>query len=194
MNKYSVLTLLFATSVASNCYGATGNLVVFDDADENGFNHSGASCSNGSFFGETIGVHSGSAGVAISKQTDNNGAGWLAPTIYSASSDYDGVTFWVNSGSDQSTLTSLAIFDMDSNPHFLHLENLYGASLPANTWIQFQVPFASPFFEAVGSTSPATVQTICVITHSASGAPNDFLFLDDVTLNGADIFKNGFDN
>lgn len=193
MIRHFVRVASFLAVVASGAHAASGNLTVFDDADENGFSHANASCSTNSFFGETQVVHSGTAAIAISKQQDNNGAGWAAPTTYSASSDYDGVSFWVNSGNSQSSITSLAVFDAGNNPHFLHLEDVYGAALPASTWIRFQIPFSSPFFQVALSTPPATVQTICVITHSPSGSPGDFLYLDDVNLTGADIFKNGFD-
>ena len=194
MNRCSLSALLFAATIVGNAYAATGNLVVFDDADQNGFNHAAANCSTNSFFGETTTVYSGTAAVAISKMQDNNGAGWAAPVAYSASSDYDGVTFWVNSGNSPSTLTSLAVYDASFNPHFMHLEDQYGGPLPAATWIQFHVPFSSPLFAAALSTSPDTVQTICVITHSPSGSGSDYLYLDQVSLSGADIFKNGFDN
>ena len=154
MNRLSGLALLFFATASCNVYCATGSLIVYDDADRNGFNHSAASCSTGTFFGETSVVHSGTAANAITKQPDNNGAGWVAPTIYSTTSDYDGVTFWVNAGSTQTTLTSLAIFDASSNPHFLHLEDVYGAPLPVNTWIQFQIPFSSPYFATALSSPP----------------------------------------
>ncbi len=193
MNKRSVPALLIAATVASNAFCATGNLVIFDDTDENGFDHPGAICTGQIIFGETAVVHSGSAAVGVSKNIDNNGMGWVAPTAYSASSDYDGISFWVNAGSNQTTLTSLAVFDALNDPHFLHLEDMYGAPLPVNTWIQFQIPFSSPFFAANSSTPPATVQTICLINHSGGG-PSEFFYLDDVALTGADIFKNGFDN
>lgn len=193
MTRHFVRAALFLAVVSSGAHAASGNLTVFDDADENGFNHAAASCSTGSIFGETQAVHSGSAAIAISKEHDNNGAGWAAPTTYSASSDYDSVTFWVNSGNSQSSITSLAVFDASNTGHFLHLEDVYGAALPANTWIQFQIPFASPYFQVALSTPPDSVQAICVITHSASGSASDYLYLDDFSLRGADIFKNGFD-
>jgi len=194
MKTNSVWAWVLLATVASTAHAATGNLVVFDDADENGFDHAAAICSNGYYYEETSVVHSGTAAMGISKQFDNNGAGWGAPTNYSASSDYDGVAFWVNSGNTQSTLTSLAVYDMDGNPHFAHLEDIYGASLPAGTWIHFDIPFGSPYFAAAYSTPPATVQAFCVITHSPSGSPSDVLYLDDVALTGADIFKDGFGN
>ena len=193
MIRHFVRAALFLAVVASSAHAASGNLTVFDDTDENGFNNAAANCSTGSIFGETQVVHSGTAAIAISKQQDNDGAGWTAPAIYSTSSDYDGVTFWVNSGNSQSSITSLAVFDASNTGHFLHLEDVYGAALPANTWIQFQIPFASPYFQVALSTPPDSVQAICVITHSPTGSAGDFLYLDDFSLRGADIFKNGFD-
>lgn len=193
-SKYPLLVLsISAAIVACNAHGATGNLPVFDDTDRNGFDLASAICSNGALLEAAV-VHGGNAAIGISRQNDNNGGGWLAPRVYSASSDYDGVTFWVNSGNAPSAHTSLAVYDMNSDPHFMHLEDMYGAPLPANTWIQFQVPFSSPLFAAALSSPPETVQTFCVITHSATGGPGDFIYLDDVWLNGADIFKDGFGN
>ena len=195
MNRYSLLALLYSATIVGNACGATGDLVVFDDADQNSFSHDGASCTTGGdVFGETSVVHGGTAAVGLSKQYDNNGAGWLAPVSYSATSDYDGVSFWVNSGNSQSTLTSLAIFDASYDPHFLHLEEMYGGPLPAATWIHFQVSFSSPLFASALSSSPDTVQAICVITHSATGSYPNFLYLDEVSLTGADIFKDDFGN
>jgi len=195
MSKYTLPVLLFAAIVACNARGATGSLVVFDDADQNGFDHNAASCTTGGdFFGETTTFYSGTAAVAVSTQMDNNGAGWAAPVNYSATSDYDGVAFWVNAGNNSRAHTSLAIFDMSDNPHFMHLEDMYGGALPAATWIHFVVPFGSPLFEMALSTPPDTVQSICVITHSATGSFSDFFYLDEVTLDGADIFKSGFEN
>ena len=190
MNRICVLALVAAVA-HSTAYGATGSFVIYDDADENGFSHDGASCGNYYIFGETTVVHGGSAAIAISK-LDNNGAGWLAPTSYSAASDYDGIDFWINAGNAQTTLTSLAVTDATFNPHFLHLEDMYGAPLPVNTWVHFQVPFSSSFFAAALSTPPDSVSMVCVISHDTNGQ-NQFLYLDDVTLRGADIFKDGFD-
>jgi hypothetical protein len=186
--------LLIATTFVSNAFCATGNLTIFDDSDENGFDHPGAICTNGNvIFGETQTVHSGTAAIAIGK-TNNNGAGWVAPVTYSTTADYDGISFWVNAGTDPTTTTSLAVFDQADDEHFLHLEDVYGAPLPANTWIPFQIPFSSPFFEVASSTPPQTLATVCIIFHFGTSGANPFLYLDDVVLTGADIFKDGFGN
>ncbi len=180
--------LLFATRIV---HAATGDLIIFDDSDENGFNHAAATCTGAALFGETSVVHTGTAAVAIQK-TDNNGAGWAAPTLYSAESDYDGISFWFNAGTEDTTLTSLAIYDGEANEHFLHLEDAYGGPLPANTWIRFDIPFASSLFASASSTSPTTLQTICFINHSSGGSP-PYTYVDDIALTGADIFKDGFE-
>ena len=192
MVKHLVPGLLIAATFVSNAFGATGNLVVYDDTDENGFDHQAAICGGVAFFNETNVVHSGTVAIAAAK-TDNNGPGWAAPSSFSTSSDYDGISFCVNAGSMQTTLTSLAVYDAQSDTHFLHLEDVYGGPLPVNTWVQFQIPFSSPFFAMASSTSPETVQTFCLLNHS-SGGQNVYFYLDDVTLTGADIFKNGFEN
>ncbi len=185
------LIFVFLLFAAQTVHAATGDLIVFDDSDENGFNHAAATCTGAAQFGETSVVHGGSAAVGIQK-TDNNGAGWQAPTIYSAESDYDGIAFWFNAGSQSTTLTSLAIYDGSNTAHFAHLEDDYGGPLPANTWIRFQIAFASPLFAKAGSTASTTIQTVCVIDHSSGGSP-PYIFIDDIALTGADIFKNGFE-
>lgn len=194
MGKRSLPILLAAATVSLNAFGATGNLLVYDDTDENGFNHEAAACGDGmAFFGETQVFHSGTAAIAIPK-ADNDGAGWAVPsTPYSTQSDYDGVSFWINAGNDPTSTTSLAVFDSSNTPQFLHLEDVYGGPLPAATWLHFTIPFSSPYFDIGGSTPPDSVASFCIINHSGGGN-TQFLYLDDVSLTGADIFKNGFEN
>jgi hypothetical protein len=170
----------------------TGNVIVYDDADENSFNRFAASCEGGSsVFDQTTVVHSGTHALAVSRQSAN-GVGWAGPTNYSTSSDFDGVVFWINPGNDPTTSTSLAVFDSASNNHFLKLEDIYGGPLPAATWIRFEIPFSSSFFTSAGSTPPDDFSQVCVINHS-SGSMTNFLYIDDVSLTGADIFKDSFE-
>ncbi len=192
MDKRCVLGLLIFATFASEALGVTGNVIVYDDSDENGFNHEQAICGGTILFGETFLVHSGNAAIAVPK-TDNNGPGWAGPSSFSTATDYDGVSFWVNAGSMQTTETSLAVYDAQSNTHFLHLEDMYGGPLPVNTWVQFKIPFSSPFFAVASSTPPDTVQAFCLLNHS-SGGQTAYFYVDDVALTGADIFKNGFDS
>ena len=175
--------------LTSTLHAATGTLTVFDDADRSGFNHNAAAC--GGMYGfETTVVHGGSTAISILK-TDSAGVGWAAPTTYSTSSDYDSVSLWVNAGDTTTNVTSLAVTDAAFNQHFLHLEDIYGSALPANTWLHFQIPFSSPFFAFNSSSPPDSLTSFCIINHTNAGS--GFLYLDDVLLIGADIFKNGFD-
>ena len=137
-------------------------------------------------------MHTSSDAIAVQK-TNNSGIGWVSAVTYSTASDYDSVDFWINAGNAPTTLTSLAVYDGEAIAHFLHLEDASGAPLPANTWVHLQIPFASPFFETAFSTSPTTIQTVCIINHSGGGN-TQFLYVDDVVLIGADIFKSGFEN
>ena len=60
MDKRCVLGLLIFATFASEALGVTGNVVVYDDMDENGFNHAAASCGfDFVFYGETVVVHNG---------------------------------------------------------------------------------------------------------------------------------------
>src|SRR5690349_15641383 len=105
MNRCWLSVAGFAAILAGNAFGATRNLLVFDDVDENGFSHAAASCAGGASYEMGV-VYSGTSALAVSKQTDNNGAGWAGPVVYSTQTDYDGVTFWFNSGNNPSAHTS----------------------------------------------------------------------------------------
>jgi len=191
MSRYWLSVAWFAAIFAGNALGATGNLLIFDDADENGFNHNAAICQGGAgYFGGF--AYSGTTSLAVSKQNDNNGAGWGGPVVYSTQTDYDGVTFWINSGNNPSAHTSLAVADSNGDLHFAHLEDIYGGALPAATWVNFNISFSSDYFAQANSTPPDSLLYFCVNTHSA--AQNDFLYLDEASLTGADIFKSGFEN
>lgn len=189
----AAIVLLSAVS-ASNVYSATGNLIVFDDADRNGFDHNAAYCgtSAGTYFNSTIFVHSGTVAVAVSR-LNSVGIGWLAPTTYSTSSDYDGVSFWINAGNYPTELTSLAVYDAANKPHYLHLEDVYGGPLPTHLWVHMQIAFSSPLFTD-SSGPPLTLNTLCFINHSQGAqGPDYFVSFDDVSLTGAVLFKSGFE-
>ncbi len=100
--------------------------------------------------------------------------------------------FWFNSGQIATTTTSFGVSDGMGNQHFLHLEDIYGGPIPAATWIRFEIPFSSPYFEVNHYTPPTDFGFFCVINHTSSLMQN-FMYVDDVTLTGADIFKNGFE-
>jgi hypothetical protein len=194
MHKRLLAALLVAATMAGSAHAVTGNVIVYDDADENGFNRFNAACGSSSYvFSESNPVHTGNAALAISK-LDNNAVGWAGTAAtYSAISDYDGVIFWFNAGQTATTLTSFGVYDSALQGHFLHLEDIYGGPLPAGTWVRFEIPFSSPYFAQNDYTPPTDFYQFCVINHS-SGGQSSYIYVDDVTLTGADIFKSGFDN
>jgi len=191
MDKRSLAALLVAATMSGSAYGITGNTIVYDDADENSFNHNNAACGSNFIYFEGDFVHNGTQAIAVSR-LDNNGVGWAGPITYSTTTDYDGVVFWINAGDSPTTVTSLGVQDHAGTSHFLHLEDIYGGPLPANMWIRFAIPFSSPYFEVNASTPPADFDQFCIINHS-SGSQTTFIYVDDVMLTGADIFKNGFE-
>jgi hypothetical protein len=192
MDKRLLAALVVAASVWNPAYALTGNTIVYDDADENSFNHNNAACGTSMVFFQGSVVHQGTKAIAVSR-LDNNGIGWGGAATYSTTSDYDGLVFWINAGDTPTTVTSLGVYDSALAAHFLHLEDIYGGPLPANTWLRFDIPFSSPYFALRGYVPPPDFYQFCLINHSA-GSQSTFIYVDDVTLTGADIFKDGFQN
>jgi hypothetical protein len=192
MMKRSLAALIVVSASSGSAYGVTGNTVVYDDQDQNAFNRYAAACGFGSFINQSGAVHSGSMAMAVTRN-DNDGVGWAGTQVYSTASDYDGVEFWFNAGNIATTITSFGVSDGSGDMHYLHLEDIYGGSLPAATWIRFAIPFSSPYFQSNGYTPPASFGFFCVINHTSSAQQN-FMYVDDVTLTGADIFENGFES
>jgi hypothetical protein len=191
MNRQSLLLLLVVATMASVANAASGNLVVFDDADQNGFSHLNSAYGAGNVtFNATSVVHGGTIAVA-GNNDPTSVASWLAPATYSTLSDYDGVSFWVNGGNDGSEDITVVLYNVDGLVGSVSMADLYGAPIPINTWIHLQADFASALFNPGGG-NPTTFTDIAFRCHS-SGGPSSFFFLDDIALTGADIFKNGFD-
>lgn len=181
--------LFLAMTVANaTAWGASGNLIVFDDADENGFDHN-ASLWAGGMSLENVDVHSGSEAAMVRIQ-DFNGASWQAPDTYSTISDYDGISFWIKDPSgDAQDLAFLLYNSADEIVGKITLADAYGA-LPAGVWVNVHIRFSD-----LANTSEISDTTHFdnVVIRTYHGAGNTFFFVDDVALTGADIFKNGFD-
>jgi hypothetical protein len=191
MNKHMMLQLLFVTAMATafNVRGATGNLIVFDDADENGFSHANSIYGAGTvFYNATTTVHGGTVSVAILDQ-QSSAASWLAPIPYSTFSDYDGVSFWVNGGSNGGEDVTVVLYNQLDLVGTTSLASLYGAPIPASTWIHLQLSFFSPLFNPAGDNA-TTFTDITFRSHSGSST---IFFLDDIALTGVDIFKSDFE-
>jgi hypothetical protein len=189
MNKCPALLVLFATATAFNVYGASGNLVVFDDADANGFDHNTSIYSAGTvFYNATTTAHGGTISVRITDD-QSAAASWAAPATYSTLSDYDGLSFWVNGGDNGGENVTAVLYNQNTLIGTTSLADMYGAPIPINTWVHLQLSFFSPLFNPQGD-NPTTFTDITFRSHDLNG---DIFYLDDIALTGADIFKSGFE-
>ncbi|MEO7326803.1 MAG: hypothetical protein ABIW82_18425 [Dokdonella sp.] len=171
-------------------WGATGTLTVFDDADQNGFDHNASTYAIGMSLQQSV-VHSGTTAAVVSMQ-NFNAASWQAPTTYSTASDYDGISFWLFDGLSSGTQDlALLLYNTDNViVGKIDLAVAYGAPLPYATWINVRIPLNNlPNPQNVPD--PTLFNNIVIRTYSGSG--NNYFFIDDVALIGADIFKNGFE-
>jgi len=180
------------TVASSTAWGASDPLVVFDDADENGFDHNSSAYSGGMSLEQVV-VHSGTtaAGVLVG---DFNGASWQAPATYSTLTDYDTLSFWLHDGipggSGPQDLAFLLYNSDDVIVGRIDLVVAYGAPLPQATWFNLRIPL-NGLPNPSGAPDPTRFNNITIRTYSNNQSQR--FFVDDVVLIGADIFKSGFE-
>jgi hypothetical protein len=182
------------STFASSAHAATENLVVFDEALQNGSDCSVTGGQAG--FPVRIGyvsvVHTGTYSIAVQ---DYQGVefGWCPSVTYSITSDYDGISFWVNGGANgaENVFLILGADGGGGNPvASATLSELYGSPIPINTWVHIQASFSKlPFVHPSGT--PIFNSIYFSVYSDTSSA---FFILDDISLTGADIFKNGFES
>jgi hypothetical protein len=186
------LLLTMLTLASSTAWAASGTLVVFGDADENGFDHNATVYSGGMSLEQSL-VHSGTTAATVVAQ-NFNGAAWLAPMTYSTLSDYDTISFWLYDGFGGVGPQDLAFLLYNSDDAIVgkvNLVDVYGAVLPQNVWINLLVPLN-------GLSNPSSVpdqthfNTLVIRTYTTNSSQR--FFIDDVQLIGADIFKDGFES
>jgi len=183
--------LLIAATMASSAHGATEDLLVYNELEQNGFSHLSSQYSAGQVnYASLVLPHTG----LYSVRADNHPASvavasWAAPAAYSTLSDYDGISFWIF-GPDGSEAIDLVLYSGDDLVGYASVADMYGAPIPAATWIHLQLSFSSNLFNPSGLNA-TTFTDIAFRFHSAGDG--SFL-LDDIVLTGADIFKNDFEN
>lgn len=192
LSHYLRFMLATVAFVAAGSSFAT-DLVIYDDASENGFDQN---CSFNAIvdFAETAVVHSGSD--AISLQPASFGAvSWCAPGALSTT-DYRGITFWVNGGASGGQDLQL-VFGLTGNiVASASLATLLGAPIPANTWVAVLASFDAGAFQFAG-----TFDQISIQDNSGDVPPTTqpIVYVDDVSLSGRtvtgpdEIFQNGFE-
>jgi hypothetical protein len=180
------LTLLAATRAA---FPYSDNLIVFDDAAENGF----TTClTQPPVEPEITVVHSGSVAMQVPNTAADNL--YFCGPVYSLISDYDGISFWINGGTSGGETIYLLISDdtdFQNDPLLVELATLYGGPLPSNQWVHIQGVFSEPPFSRAYD-NPFAPPTFNRLTFEIESSGAGLYYIDDVVLTAADIFKNGF--
>ena len=173
------------------CAGAVSasDLIVYDNASENGFDQS---CSFGGAasdfdFANISPVHSGGDSIRFTPDT-SNAVGWCTPSAYSAISDHSGIDFWIYmSDSSEGDAIALVLGNAGNAVATQSLQTLYGSPIPTNTWVEIQTTFASAPMNYGGAFDQVYIQ-------DESGALQASVYLDDVALMGSDrIFADGLE-
>jgi hypothetical protein len=165
-----------------------GDLVIYDDSSENGFDD-GCTFGAAPDFAETAFVHSGTFGISFS--TANFGAvSWCTPTTLSTT-DYSGITLWVNGGASSGQDMQLVVGLAGNIVASASLDTLLGHAIAANTWVQVAASFDNAPTAFDGNFDQISIQ-------SNSMASQPTVYFDDVSLigrvSGTDwIFKSGFE-
>jgi hypothetical protein len=180
-------SMAFATAVA---HAASGSLTVFDDADENGFNHLFCTFGDGAQLEQDT-VHSGTTAMGITIANFNSTC-WQAPSSLSRVHDYDTISLWVNAGFSAPQDLRFLIYGNGEIIGKVDLVAVYGGPLPAATWIPLRISLADLPVD-VPPTDPDLFDDIVIRTYSTGMGGADRFFVDDVVLIGADIFKDGFE-
>lgn len=172
------------------------DVVVYDEASINGFNDgcSFPSPSADFDFANPAPVHTGMKSIRFTP--DNfNAVSWCTPAPYSASTDFSGISFWVNlSSAGEGSTVSLVLGDSTAMPPQFYaatLDSLHGSSVPSGTWVNIQTTFASGPIAYGGTFNQISLQ-------DESGAIQSNVYFDDVTLLGAsnlpdEIFAGDFE-
>jgi hypothetical protein len=165
------------------------DLVIYDNASENGFNQN-CSFKAAPNFADTTLVHS--APNAISFSTTNFGAvSWCTPSVLSTT-NYSGITFWVNGGASGGQNLQLFISNNSNGVASASLATLLGHAIAANTWVQVTASFDNAPMAFNGNFDQISIQSNTVVAQPT-------VYFDDVTLvgrvNGTDeIFRNSFES
>jgi hypothetical protein len=182
---------LFVLAVGS-APAMAADLVIYDNASENGFDQT---CSFNATpnFAETTVVHS--APNAISFDAALFGAvSWCAPGSLSTT-NYSGITFWANGGPSGGQNLQLVIGNGGNVVASTSLDSLLGHTIAPNAWVQ-----VTASFDNAPMALNSTFDQISIQDNSGNTAvnPQPTVYFDDVSLigraSGTDwIFKSGFE-
>ncbi|MBO9664570.1 hypothetical protein [Dokdonella sp.] len=170
---------------------ATGSLTVFDDADENGFNRFTCAFGNGAR-AEQDTVHSGTTAIGVTL-ADFNSVCWQAPAVLSRLNDYRSISLWVNAGPSAPQDLRFLLYRGEDIVAKIDLVTVYGAPLPASTWIPLRISLSDLVPDPNAPADPSLFDDVVIRTYTMGAGGADRFFVDDVVLLGTDIFEDGFD-
>jgi hypothetical protein len=186
MIGFGIFLLVMAVPVMA------ADLVIYDDASQNGFNQN-CSFNAATNFAETTFVHSGIDGISFSA-TNFGAVSWCTPaSVPLSTTNYSGITFWVNGGASSGQDLQL-VFGLAGNPSPVasaSVDTLLGHAIAANTWAQVTASFDNAPMLYNGNFDQISIQS-----NTAGAQPT--VYFDDVRLigraSGTDwIFKSGFE-
>lgn len=172
-------------------HAATGSLTVFDDADENGFNRFACTFGTGAQ-AEQDTVHSGTTAIGVTL-ADFNSVCWQAPAALSRVSGYSSISLWVNAGQSAPQDLRFLLYSGGDIVAKIDLVAVYGAALPASTWIPLRISLSDLTPEPGAPADPTLFDDIVIRTYTTGTGGADRFFVDDVVLIGSDLFEDGFD-
>jgi endoglucanase len=195
--RWLKLGLLAAVLFTAMRPASAANLVVFDDASENGFDQN---CSFGGVtadfdFANSAPTHTGAASIRFTPDAFN-AVSWCAPAAYSTTADYPGITFWVFLGSSvQGANVDLVLSNGGVLAAAQSLETLNGGvPIAAGSWVQMQTTFAAAplnyagLFDQISLQDQSGVANDIVFSNGFdTTTPTQNLYFDDVVLQGAGV-------
>jgi hypothetical protein len=176
-----------------------GDLVIYDDSSENGFD---PGCSfNGVAadfdFANTLPVHTGTHSIRLTPE-DFDAVSWCTPgegVPPLATTNYSGISLWVNGGASGGQNLQLIIGLAGNAVASASIDTLLGHAIAANTWVQVTASFDNAPTAFNGNFDQISIQDN---SGNAPGSPQPTVYFDDVSLVGRvsgsdEIFKNGFE-
>src|SRR5262249_48072396 len=144
-------------------------------------------------FAETTVVHSPAFGISFAP-SQFGAVSWCTPGTLSTT-DYSGITFWVNGGTGGGQNLELVIGLNGSSFAQAPLTTLLGAQTPVNSWVPLTPSCDSGPMQFSGNFDQISIQDN---SGNDSGTPQPTVYFDDASLVARvsvvdEIFKNGFE-
>ena len=186
--RFAAATLCIAALPA-----VAADLVIYDDASENGFNPA-CSFNAAPDFAESTTTHNGSSDAISFDAAQYGAVSWCAPGSLSTTS-YSAITFWVNGGASGGQNLELVVGLTGTVVAEASLDTLLGASIPAGAWAQVTASFDGGPLQYSGNFDQISIQDN---SGNLPASPQPTVYFDDASLTARvaandEIFKAGFE-